>query len=144
MKSMRHIFNQLPKLALSRKQGYISWRKRDEAARLAVAPLPHDPRAGDVIQEWLFSGPGWAHVARLLVPADKGRNRPRSDQFTLLIDGTQIAERISVTAALRLIQSAYLPRQQTRAQRREVDSWVCSARDDDDARAADSEMRNCE
>lgn len=123
MKSSRHIFKQPPKLASSRKLGYIAWRARDEAARLAVPPPPPEPQAGEAVHEWLFSGPGWAHAAQLLIPADKGRNRPRSDQYTLLIDGKQVAERTSITAALRLIQTDYLPRQQTRAQRREVEAW---------------------
>ena len=121
---MRHIFKQSPKLARSRKLGHIAWRARDEALRLSVPPPPPEPQAGDTVQEWLFSGPGWAHRVQLLVPADKGRNRPRSDQHTLLIDGQQVAERISISAALRLIQTQYLPRQQTRAQRRECQSWA--------------------
>ena len=121
---MRHIFKQSPKLALSRKLGYIAWRARDEALRLSVPPPPPEPRAGDIVQEWLFTGPGWAHRVQLQVPPDKGRKRPRSDQYTLLIDGKQVAERISITAALRLVQTDYLPRQMTRAERREAHSWA--------------------
>jgi hypothetical protein len=120
---MRHIFKQSPKLARSRKLGHIAWRQRDEALRLSVPP-PQEPHVGDEVQEWLFTGPGWAHRVQLLVPPDNARNRPRSDQHTLLIDGKQVAERISITAALRLIQTNYLPRQQTRAQRRECQSWA--------------------
>ncbi|MDA5374466.1 hypothetical protein PH344_25675, partial [Escherichia coli] len=88
------------------------------------------------VQEWLFTGPGWAHRVQLLVPADKGRNRPRSDQFTLLIDGHQVAERISITAALRLMQTKYLPRQQTRAQRREFETWANVRPQEDDSAVA--------
>ncbi len=118
------MFGQSPKLARSRKLGHIAWRAREEALRLSVPPPPPEPRAGDSVQEWLFTGPGWAHRVQLLVPPDKGRNRPRSDQFTLMIDGKQMAERISITAALRLIQTDYLPRQSTRAERREAHSWA--------------------
>jgi hypothetical protein len=130
---MRHIFKQPPKLARSRKLGYIAWRARDEALRLGVAPPPPEPQAGDEVQAWMFTGPGWAHRVQLLVPADKGRNRPRSDQHTLMIDGQQVAERISISSALRLIQTKYLPRQQTRAQRREWQSWANVRPDRDDA-----------
>lgn len=133
---MCRILKQSPKLARSRKLGHIAWRSRDEALRLSVPPPPPDPLAGDEIQEWLFKGAGWAHHAQLLVPPDKGRNRPRSDQHTLLIDGQQVAERISITAALRLIQTEYLPRQQTRAQRREWQSWANVRPDHDDDAAA--------
>jgi hypothetical protein len=132
---MRHIFKQSPKLARSRKLGLIAWQARDEALRLSVPPPPPEPRAGDPVQEWLFSGPGWAHRVQLLVPADKGRNRPRSDQHTLMIDGQKVAERISISAALRLIQTKYLPRQMTRAQRRECESWA-NVRPGPDAAAA--------
>jgi len=137
---MRHIFKQSPKLARSRKLGHIAWRARDEALRLSVPPPPPEPLPGDVVHEWLFSGPGWAHAVRLLVPADKGRNRPRSDQFMLLIDGKMIAERISITAALRLIQTDYLPRQQTRAQRREVEGWWRPSDVDEEAAHASLEF----
>lgn len=137
---MRRIFEQSPKLARSRKLGFITWRARDEALRLSVPPPPPDPGAGDVIHDWLFTGPGWAHRVQLLVPADKGRNRPRSDQFTLLIDGQVVAERISITAVFRLIQTKYLPHQQTRAQRRECQSWANVRPDDDGSAAADEAM----
>lgn len=133
---MRYIFKQPPQLARSRKLGHIAWRARDEALRLSVPPPPPEPQAGDTVQEWMFSGPGWAHCVQLLVPADKGRNRPRSDQFTLLIDGQKVADRISITAALRLMQTKYLPRQQTRAQRRECESWANVRPDRADAAAA--------
>ncbi len=139
---MRRILKQSPKLARSRKLGHIAWRARDEAVRLSVPPPPPDPRPGDEVQEWLFSGPGWAHRVQLLVPPDKGRNRPRSDQHMVLLDGEQVAERISITAALRLIQTDYLPRQQTRAQRREWQSWANVRPGDDGDReaAADAAM----
>ena len=127
---------QSPKLARARRLGGIAWRQRDEAEHLAQPPLPPDVAAGVVVHEWLFSGPGWAHAVRLLVPADKGRNRPRSDQFDLWIDGRLIAERTNITAALRLIQTDYLPSMPTRKQSREIALWQFSARDEADARAA--------
>lgn len=120
MQSSRHKFQQPSRLKRARALGYLAWRQRDEAARRAIPPALPDIQPGAVVQEWLFSGRGWAHAVRLLVPADRGRSRPRSDQFALEIDGKRIADRASVSAALRLLQSDYLPRMPTRAERREL------------------------
>lgn len=70
-----------------------------------------------VVHEWTFKGPGCTHKARLFTPPDSTRNRPRSDQYALEINGQLVSERVNITAALRLIQSEYLPRLPTRAQR---------------------------
>ncbi len=119
------------------RHGYAAWRARDEALRLSVPPAPAEPRAGDVVQTWRFSGDGWAHVAHLLVPRDIKRNRPRSDHYTLMIDDKQVAERVTVAAALKMV-AGYLPSQPTREQRAEAVSWA-NVRPDLDAAAAQME-----
>ena len=135
---MRHFFKQSPKLDRARRQGYIAWRARDEALRLSVPPAPPEPRAGDVVQTWRFSGDGWCCVAHLLVPRDIGRNRPRSDHFTLMVNDRQVADRVTAAAAFRLLQADHLPRPATRAQRAEAASWA-NVRPDFDAAAAQME-----
>ncbi len=80
--------------------GYRAWQAGDLAERLAVPPRPADPLPGTLAQEWLFSGRGWAHCVRLLVPRDRGADRPRSDQYTVEIDGRVVAERIGVSDVL--------------------------------------------
>lgn len=90
-----------------------------------------------MVQTWRFHGEGWSHVAHLLVPRDIKRNRPRSDHFTLTIDDKQVAERVTVAAALKFVAD-YLPRQPTREQRAEAVSWA-TVRPDLDAAAAHME-----
>jgi hypothetical protein len=109
------------RLAESRKLGFAAYRVRDEAERLAIPPPPPDLPPGSEWMHWPMSGIGWAADVRLLIPADRGRSRPRSDQFTLEIDGEVIAQRMGLTAIMRHLQAEVIVKQATRAQRRASD-----------------------
>ena len=79
---------------------------------------------------WPMSGIGWAADVRLLIPPNQGRHRPRSDQFTLLVDGEVIGQRMGMTAIMRHLQTAVLARQANRAQRGEIDAaYLASYKD---------------
>lgn len=120
--------------------GYRAWQAGDLAQRLAVPPRPADPVAGTECMVLTMSGAGWSHLVRLLVPADRGADRPRSDQYTVEIDGQRVADRMGLTALLDLMRTQYLPRAMTRQQRARCDGWAVSARDEADAAAAHIEM----
>lgn len=81
---------------------------------------------------WTIQGRGWAHELRMLVPSDHGRNRPRSDQYTLLIDGDEVAERIGLADILARVRKL-LPRPASRRQRHESDRIAEGGWDDMEA-----------
>ena len=78
---------------------------------------------------WPMSGIGWAADVRLLIPPNQGRHRPRSDQFTLMVDDEVIGQRMGMTAIMRHLQTAVLARQANRSQRGEIDAaYLASVR----------------
>jgi hypothetical protein len=105
--------------AEARKQGLKAWRKRDEAARLAIPPAPPDLSSGDQWMQWTMQGIGWAADVRLLIPPNQGRRRPRSDQFALVVNDEVISQRIGMGAILAYLQTEVIPKQATRQQRDE-------------------------
>jgi hypothetical protein len=107
------------RLAESRRLGLKAWRKRDEAARLAVPPAPPDLLPGDQWMQWTMQGIGWAADVRLLIPPDNGRLRPRSDQFALVVNDEVIGQRMGMGAILAHLQAEVIPKQATRSQRHE-------------------------
>lgn len=62
-----------------------------------------------------LQGPGWAHVVQCLVPADTQRNRPRSDQHTVIIDGQPWADRAGLVALFDHLRDM-VPRRLTRGE----------------------------
>ncbi len=92
-------------------------RREDEVRRIALPERAPGPSAGAEVVHIPLSGPGWAHDVRLLVPADRGRNRPRSDQFRVVIDGAVWAERAGLTAVFRHLHANVIPPVLTRRQR---------------------------
>lgn len=69
---------------------------------------------------WPISGIGWAADVRLLIPPNQGRRRPRSDQFTLVVDYEVIGQRMGLGAILRHLKERVIPKQANRAQRDEI------------------------
>lgn len=108
------------RLAEARKHGLKAWRKRDEAARLAIPPAPPDLRPGDQWMHWPMAGIGWVADVRLLIPPSQGRRRPRSDQFTLTVNDEVIGLRMGMGAIWRHLQAHVIPKQANRAQRDEI------------------------
>lgn len=119
------------RLAEARKHGLKAWRKRDEAARLAIPPAPPDLRPGEQWMHWPMSGIGWAADVRLLIPPNKGRRRPRSDQFTLLVNDEVIGQRMGLGAIWRHLQKCVIPKQSNREQRHEANAIHFSSLEDD-------------
>ena len=113
MKSKRH---KMQRLQAARIAGYRAWRQRDEAERLSRPPREPDPIAGAECMRLQISGPGWAHDVLCTVPADRGFNRPRSDQYAVQIDGAAWSERAGLTALFRHLQADVIPRMITRQQ----------------------------
>jgi hypothetical protein len=107
------------RLAEARKQGLKAWRKREEAAQLAIPPAPPDLRPGDQWMQWTLQGIGWAADVRLLIPPNRGRRRPRSDQFALVVNDAVIGQRMGLGAILSYLQTEVIPKQATRSQRHE-------------------------
>jgi hypothetical protein len=129
---MRHYRHPSPKAqrrAESRRLGYAAWRADDEAARRAIHPAPPDLPPGSEWAHWQLSGLAGCADVLLLTPLDKGRRRSRSDQFTLVVDGVVIGERLSMTAIMRHMRENVLFRQDTRAQRRETDRFAPPCQD---------------
>lgn len=124
---MRRKFKQPPRIKAARAAGYAAWRARDEAARLAIPPAPPDPVAGQPLQWWTLAGRGWSHDVRLLVPADRGCRRPRSDQYDLEIDGAVVLRWAGITAIHDLLRTRYIPAQMTRQQRWTADCQASCA-----------------
>ena len=102
-----------PKLAAARCAGYAAWRKADEAARLAIPPAPPDPLPGDEIQHWSFAGPGWAVEVSLQYIGRKAR----SDQYRVLIDGSEWSACAGVSGVLARLRQYVIPRTATRKER---------------------------
>ena len=102
-------------MAAARRAGYGAWRKADEAARLAIPPAPPDPLLGDELQHWTFAGPGWAVEVSLKYI---GR-RARSDQYRVLIDGSEWSACAGVSETLAHLRQHVIPRTATRRQRDE-------------------------
>ena len=121
-----------PKLAAARKSGYATWRKADEAARLAIPPAPPDPLPGDEIQRWTFAGPGWAVDASL---QHIGR-RARSDQYRVLIDGREWSACAGISETLAHLRQHVIPRTASRRERDEHRPAVISYTERDEADAA--------
>lgn len=75
-----------------------------------------------------MAGIGWAADVRLLIPPNKGRRRPRSDQFTLTINDEVIGQRMGLGAVWRHLHEHVIPKQATRWQREEINSgWRAMA-----------------
>lgn len=134
MQSKCHKIRQSRRLQ-SMRAGHAAWRVSNEAQRRAEPPRLADPAPGAPTMCIDLHGPGWAHSVRLLIPAIRGTRRPRSDQYTVEIDGQNVADRMGMVALLDMLRTRYLPRQVTRSQRAEFDVGV-SARDWADAALA--------
>lgn len=94
---------------------------RDMARRIALPERPADPRAGE---EWVSVTVKTRHESHTLtacIPAQRGVKRPRSDQFTVALDGEPVAGLEGYTAILARV-GEWLPRMMTRKERAEVDS----------------------
>lgn len=101
---------------------FEAWQRRDEARRVALPERPADPVAGECLFSWpLTSRSGWTVEVRLLVPASVGRNRPRSDQFDLEIDGAIALRRKGLTAVMEHLRTEVFPHQLTRLERYRAD-----------------------
>ena len=100
---------------------FDAWRRQDEARRVALPERAADPLPGKVLQQWLFAGEGWAHEVKLLQPADRGTQRPRSDQFVLVVDGVVVLPLAGMVQIMEHLRTEVLPKQMTRMQRHQSD-----------------------
>jgi len=100
---------------------FDTWRRQDEARRLALPERQAEPQPGKVLQRWTFSGDGWAHDVQLLQPADRGTRRPRSDQFVLVVDDAVVLPLAGLVQIMEYLRTKVLPAQMTRLQRHQAD-----------------------
>lgn len=97
---------------IARQRGYLAWRKRDEAERLALPPRPADPVPGQEIHRITVESGGCVHTIVACWP----EGRRRSDQFSVFEDGVCVAELEGRTAILARI-AGHLVRVMTRQER---------------------------
>lgn len=67
------------------------------------APCYDGPLPGQLAMRITVSGPGWGHTIVCTVPMETARNRPRSDQYAVEIDGApwaELAGKIAILAEL--------------------------------------------
>lgn len=99
--STRHKMQHYPRMTesarqIARQRGYLPWRKRDEAERLAIPPRPADPVPGQEIHRITVESGGNLHTIVACWP----EGRQRSDRFAVWEDGVCVAELEGRTAIL--------------------------------------------